>query len=153
MLLFHLSVGKVIWGLHVCVMYNAILKLIGTSIMNESINTLITLSVIFFFLNDTAPPEISPLPLPAALPISQLPLQPIDNAASTAFNIPNNDMGARHVPVYECPSDPRGSTFNAPGAGSYRPATLTRSEEHTSELQSQSNLVCRLLLEKKTMSP
>src|SRR2546430_9655795 len=28
-----------------------------------------------------------------------------------------------------------------------------RSEEHTSELQSQSNLVCRLLLEKKTMPP
>src|SRR2546430_12399275 len=28
-----------------------------------------------------------------------------------------------------------------------------RSEEHTSELQSQSNLVCRLLLEKKTLSP
>src|SRR2546430_11329096 len=27
-----------------------------------------------------------------------------------------------------------------------------RSEEHTSELQSQSNLVCRLLLEKKTRS-
>src|SRR2546430_4493280 len=31
------------------------------------------------------------------------------------------------------------------GAG----ACLERSEEHTSELQSQSNLVCRLLLEKK----
>src|SRR2546430_10447301 len=28
-------------------------------------------------------------------------------------------------------------------------ATWPRSEEHTSELQSQSNLVCRLLLEKK----
>src|SRR2546430_8882176 len=28
----------------------------------------------------------------------------------------------------------------------------TRSEEHTSELQSQSNLVCRLLLEKKNLS-
>src|SRR5688572_30908612 len=28
-------------------------------------------------------------------------------------------------------------------------ATVLRSEEHTSELQSQSNLVCRLLLEKK----
>src|SRR2546430_11703642 len=28
-------------------------------------------------------------------------------------------------------------------------AKLSRSEEHTSELQSQSNLVCRLLLEKK----
>src|SRR2546430_12667450 len=30
---------------------------------------------------------------------------------------------------------------------------LYRSEEHTSELQSQSNLVCRLLLEKKHMIP
>src|SRR2546427_6864088 len=29
------------------------------------------------------------------------------------------------------------------------PAPAMRSEEHTSELQSQSNLVCRLLLEKK----
>src|SRR2546430_6157432 len=29
-------------------------------------------------------------------------------------------------------------------------AHVIRSEEHTSELQSQSNLVCRLLLEKKT---
>src|SRR2546427_9600683 len=29
------------------------------------------------------------------------------------------------------------------------PAIAARSEEHTSELQSQSNLVCRLLLEKK----
>src|SRR5688572_33502904 len=28
-----------------------------------------------------------------------------------------------------------------------------RSEEHTSELQSQSNLVCRLLLEKKNRTP
>src|SRR5688572_31045046 len=36
-------------------------------------------------------------------------------------------------------------------AGGVRPAALKRSrlEEHTSELQSQSNLVCRLLLEKK----
>src|SRR2546430_8661958 len=39
-------------------------------------------------------------------------------------------------------------------AGPSRPiglprAPLPRSEEHTSELQSQSNLVCRLLLEKK----
>src|SRR2546430_13663441 len=33
-------------------------------------------------------------------------------------------------------------------AGRIRGAAL-RSEEHTSELQSQSNLVCRLLLEKK----
>src|SRR2546430_11401336 len=35
-------------------------------------------------------------------------------------------------------------------AGQRRPRRLVgRSEEHTSELQSQSNLVCRLLLEKK----
>src|SRR2546430_9723221 len=34
------------------------------------------------------------------------------------------------------------------GAG-HSALTLPRSEEHTSELQSQSNLVCRLLLEKK----
>src|SRR5256886_11276300 len=32
---------------------------------------------------------------------------------------------------------------------SRRRTTARRSEEHTSELQSQSNLVCRLLLEKK----
>src|SRR2546430_13419671 len=33
--------------------------------------------------------------------------------------------------------------------GAHARELLTRSEEHTSELQSQSNLVCRLLLEKK----
>src|SRR2546427_4498623 len=32
-------------------------------------------------------------------------------------------------------------------------AARRRSEEHTSELQSQSNLVCRLLLEKKKKRP
>src|SRR2546430_10088097 len=36
------------------------------------------------------------------------------------------------------------STVTTPPSSGYR-----RSEEHTSELQSQSNLVCRLLLEKK----
>src|SRR5688572_31586085 len=35
------------------------------------------------------------------------------------------------------------------GTGSSRTVVRDRSEEHTSELQSQSNLVCRLLLEKK----
>src|SRR2546430_3541158 len=33
------------------------------------------------------------------------------------------------------------------------PLAPLRSEEHTSELQSQSNLVCRLLLEKNIMHP
>src|SRR2546430_13129211 len=35
------------------------------------------------------------------------------------------------------------------GGGPPAPSAQERSEEHTSELQSQSNLVCRLLLEKK----
>src|SRR2546430_17029717 len=40
-----------------------------------------------------------------------------------------------------------------PGAGVERRLRARRSEEHTSELQSQSNLVCRLLLEKKKNKP
>src|SRR2546427_4474926 len=50
-----------------------------------------------------------------------------------------------------------GHQVNAPGRrqplGAFKlfnfSAKIDRSEEHTSELQSQSNLVCRLLLEKK----
>src|SRR2546430_12798946 len=43
---------------------------------------------------------------------------------------------------------PEGATW--PTLADVRPPELAvRSEEHTSELQSQSNLVCRLLLEKK----
>src|SRR5256885_10840901 len=41
------------------------------------------------------------------------------------------------------PQDPQAA------AGGARPARAGRSEEHTSELQSPCNLVCRLLLEKK----
>src|SRR2546430_12494859 len=41
------------------------------------------------------------------------------------------------------------SLFNRSSSVSTSSADLRRSEEHTSELQSQSNLVCRLLLEKK----
>src|SRR2546430_17138525 len=49
----------------------------------------------------------------------------------------------------------RSMNFVGPGArddvddAARRVAEIHRSEEHTSELQSQSNLVCRLLLEKK----
>src|SRR2546430_6399120 len=38
---------------------------------------------------------------------------------------------------------------SASGSNHHIRPLATRSEEHTSELQSQSNLVCRLLLEKK----
>src|SRR2546427_2378756 len=49
--------------------------------------------------------------------------------------------GARHATMHTPARGPRFAV--APGA------SRSRSEEHTSELQSQSNLVCRLLLEKK----
>src|SRR6266513_5102218 len=42
-----------------------------------------------------------------------------------------------------------GSTLNLTPYGADRPETPARSEEHTSELQSRFDLVCRLLLEKK----
>src|SRR2546427_9377370 len=42
-----------------------------------------------------------------------------------------------------------GSTISAACSEASRASACWRSEEHTSELQSQSNLVCRLLLEKK----
>src|SRR2546427_8497494 len=43
----------------------------------------------------------------------------------------------------------RGRALGGLGGGLGRSVVFNRSEEHTSELQSQSNLVCRLLLEKK----
>jgi prepilin-type processing-associated H-X9-DG protein len=49
-----------------------------------------------------------------------MPLQPPDPPASAAFNIPNNENSAARVPVYECPSDPRGGAIFFPGTASYR---------------------------------
>src|SRR3989475_3247238 len=43
----------------------------------------------------------------------------------------------------------RSESMGQPFESTAAPAGVSRSEEHTSELQSQSNLVCRLLLEKK----
>src|SRR2546430_13229182 len=86
----------------------------------------------FFFFNDTATTEIYTLSLHDALPISR--------------RLPRLLPGHR-------PPGPR--ALRAPRGGDVarrparRPRPRRRSEEHTSELQSQSNLVCRLLLEKK----
>src|SRR2546427_2269334 len=78
-----------------------------------------------FFFNDTATTEIYTLSLHDALPICSCPA-------------PQSPGGGRSSSGW------RGAT-GAHAVASWR----SRSEEHTSELQSQSNLVCRLLLEKK----
>src|SRR5688572_32107697 len=62
--------------------------------------------------------------------------------------------GARRPrPAARRPRQPPGQRLEvhvaAAGGARARAGRAGRSEEHTSELQSQSNLVCRLLLEKK----
>src|SRR5260370_42575803 len=86
----------------------------------------IPLRCFFFFFNDTATTEIYTLSLHDALPIS-----PVSRVPS-------------------CTSESNTAFAAAPGSRKRRAATNSRrSEEHTSELQSHLNLVCRLLLEKK----
>src|SRR5438270_3098665 len=51
------------------------------------------------------------------------------------------------LPIRSCAA-PRCTTSSTSAPAASRTSRM-RSEEHTSELQSQSNLVCRLLLEKK----
>src|SRR5688500_20189463 len=87
---------------------------------------------LFFFSNDTAPTQISSLSLHDALPICRCrPSSP----------------GGRTAARRGCRGRTRGALpRRLRGRGS---APRVRSEEHTSELQSPCNLVCRLLLEKK----
>src|SRR2546430_13333827 len=77
----------------------------------------------FFFFNDTATTEIYTLSLHDALPI----------LAEEVEHPGDGRSGIRQVGPQSIDGEQR------------------RSEEHTSELQSQSNLVCRLLLEKKKL--
>src|SRR2546426_8421603 len=93
-----------------------------------------SLLCLFFFFNDTATTEIYTLSLHDALPI--------------LGGDPRVGQG-RHVlragRRVELHARPRGGeqVLGHPAVG------RQRSEEHTSELQSPCNLVCRLLLEKK----
>src|SRR2546427_4732860 len=87
----------------------------------------------FFFFNDTATTEIYTLSLHDALPILQ----------SKRAMIRANPLCRLYVRVCRRMERSRASARRQQNSCS------TRSEEHTSELQSQSNLVCRLLLEKK----
>src|SRR2546430_7838474 len=53
------------------------------------------------------------------------------------------------IPTSTQPDRTNSTCGGSPGATNRETWSFGRSEEHTSELQSQSNLVCRLLLEKK----
>ena len=81
----------------------------------------------FFFFNDTAPTEIYTLSLHDALPISLSP-----------------SSLANALVAYSNAVPPPGTMPSSTAA-----RVACRSEEHTSELQSHHDLVCRLLLEKK----
>src|SRR3989475_2223114 len=92
-----------------------------------------TLFPFFFFFNDTATTEIYTLSLHDALPISGDPPGRGQRRAGLGPWLASElGFGLAHA--------------TRDGADA---ADGDRSEEHTSELQSQSNLVCRLLLEKK----
>src|SRR2546427_9550918 len=80
---------------------------------------------IIFFFNDTATTEIYTLSLHDALPIYRLDC---------------------HTFAQTCRAN---NSVRGKSRTSQLDAENPRSEEHTSELQSQSNIVCRLLLEKK----
>src|SRR3712207_7434617 len=104
----------------------------------------------FFFFNDTATTEIYTLSLHDALPI----LYADPRKTPAEITAPPTFSSGAHRTVHE----------GASGLGLYRFATsfsavqtagssaCSRSEEHTSELQSRQYLVCRLLLEKKKHS-
>src|SRR5436305_13572454 len=95
-----------------------------------------------FFFNATATTEIYTLSLHDALPIS-IPLH-----HSLPPTVPGRSLPERPHPRPRRPARARRGLWLclAPSTCGRSP---TRSEEHTSELQSRPHLVCRLLLEKK----
>src|SRR2546422_7826301 len=93
----------------------------------------------FFFFNDTATTEIYTLSLHDALPIS---IRAREAASSDLLS-----ASAIAVATSAVNFSRRSSVSSGSG-----PCDWTRSEEHTSELQSRLHLVCRLLLEKKKTS-
>src|SRR2546430_15772743 len=91
----------------------------------------------FFFFNDTATTEIYTLSLHDALPICGQP------NAKAAYSVLGEFLyGLENLRKNR-------SSTEAAEEIIQDDVLPDRSEEHTSELQSQSNLVCRLLLEKK----
>src|SRR5262249_59609293 len=96
----------------------------------------ISLHSLPFFFNHTATTEIYTLSLHDALPISRGPRSVLRRPRA---HLPRRDRRAR------------AGRLRLPAARRHR--ARVRSEEHTSELQSLTNLVCRLLLEKKKGNP
>src|SRR5206468_11743154 len=98
------------------------------------------------------PPPPSPLPLHDALPIFGLVETPAERAHSFARDLAVA-MEAEHPKLVVHRMDKALRTGKVLIDWSQNAAAKTtvapRSEEHTSELQSRSDLVCRLLLEKK----
>src|SRR5207249_11777518 len=100
-----------------------------------------------FFFTATPPTPLYTLSLHDALPISSSrtartwarPTAPCRSSASPG--------GRRARP--SCSIAGRRAQIPAPSSSPRSPRGRTRSEEHTSELQSRFDLVCRLLLEKK----
>src|SRR5688572_32763149 len=88
----------------------------------------------FFFLMIRRPPRSTLFPY-TTLFRSTIRLLPKFQTAGMILNL--SYVGAERYEQAD-------SLFSGPGT-----EPMNRSEEHTSELQSQSNLVCRLLLEKK----
>src|SRR5437667_12431792 len=92
------------------------------------------LSLVFF--NVAAPPEIYTFSLHDALPIFRA------GAGAAARSASSSTRGRYSLKVVPCPTSLY-TQMNPPLC------LMMRSEEHTSELQSHHDLVCRLLLEKK----
>src|SRR5256885_10215168 len=104
-------------------------------------------SFFFFFFNDPAPPEISPLPLHDALPIFGFRRSPATALSADVEHILN--LACVAISAEQVGAAQRAFDLTLAYAKQRVQFGRPRSEEHTSELQSPCNLVCRLLLEKK----
>src|SRR5206468_13070946 len=101
-------------------------------------------SALLFFFNDTPPTALSTLSLHDALPICA-PCR--DHGLSRVYGTLYRAVGGRYAHHrYRGNQRTQLARYRRPRA---QREIAPRSEEHTSELQSRSDLVCRLLLEKK----
>src|SRR5258708_22102638 len=107
-------------------------------------------TLFFFFFNDTATPEIYPLPLHDALPISLRRCHPDGSLCADMVKEWPPDRAVQPHPASGSPCLRIAPSSGPPALPCPSPSwPSSRSEEHTSELQSPDHLVCRLLLEKK----